>query len=53
MAIFDPARVINRATLSEPRLKSQGIEAVFVNGDLVWRDGALAGRMPGRILRRS
>ncbi len=53
MAIFDPARVIDRATLSEPRLKPEGIEAVFVNGDLVWRDGAPAGRLPGRILRRS
>jgi N-acyl-D-amino-acid deacylase len=32
LLLFDPARVRDRATYEEPRLRAEGIERVFVNG---------------------
>ena len=51
LAIFDPARVIDRATYDAPDRPSAGIEHVLVGGTFVVRDGALVdGVQPGRPL---
>ncbi len=52
LVVFDPERVTDRATFQEPDLLSEGIETVFVNGTVVWRDGRVTGELPGQVLRR-
>ena len=52
LVLFDPARVIDRATFKEPQLIAEGISRVFVNGVEVWRDSAPTGNKPGQVLRR-
>ncbi len=52
VTIFDPARIIDRATYREPSLPPEGIQFVVVNGVPVVRDGHLVkGVTPGRAVR--
>ena len=52
LTIFDPQRIIDRATYAAPDRYSAGIEHVLVAGTFVVRDGALVeGVRPGRPLR--
>jgi N-acyl-D-aspartate/D-glutamate deacylase len=52
ITIFDPARVIDKATFDEPLQYSEGIPFVLVNGVLVVKDGQLvSGVRPGRAVR--
>lgn len=52
LTIFDPARIIDKATYDEPLQYSDGIPFVFVNGVLVVKDGQLVeGVLPGRAMR--
>jgi dihydroorotase len=52
LTIFDPNRVIDRATYDEPLQYSEGIEFVLVNGVPVVKDGQLVtGVFPGRAAR--
>ena len=52
LTIFDPVRIIDRATYDAPDQYSAGIEHVLVGGTFVVRDGALVdGVQPGRPLR--
>ncbi len=52
ITIFDPGRVLDRATYEKPGLYSQGIEHVLVNGVPVVKDGQLKDDMtPGRAIR--
>jgi dihydroorotase len=54
LTLFDPARVVDRSTFSEPTLRSQGIPHVLVNGTFVVRNGQLVkGALPGRPVRSS
>jgi N-acyl-D-amino-acid deacylase len=52
LVLFDPARVIDRATVEAPQAAPEGIPAVMVSGEWVVDDGHLTGRHPGRVLRR-
>jgi N-acyl-D-aspartate/D-glutamate deacylase len=53
LAIFDPERVIDRATFEKPAQYSEGIPYVMVNGTLVVNRGELVpGAAPGRGVRR-
>lgn len=53
IAVFDPERVIDKATFENPAQYSEGIPFVLVGGTLVVRDGRLVeGVAPGRGLRR-
>jgi N-acyl-D-aspartate/D-glutamate deacylase len=52
IAVFDPNRVVDRATYQQPGLHSEGIQHVLVNGVPVVRDGRLLeGITPGRAVR--
>ncbi len=53
LVLFNPDTVIDRATPEHPELLSQGIESVWVNGALVYQDGAATHARPGRIIRRN
>jgi hypothetical protein len=52
ITLFDPGRVIDRATFEEPLQYSEGIVFVLLNGVLVVKDGQLVeGVYPGREAR--
>jgi N-acyl-D-amino-acid deacylase len=53
LAVFDPHRIIDRATYEDPHQYAEGMVHVFINGETVLRDGALTGATPGRVLRRA
>ncbi len=52
VTVFDPERVIDRATYIEPFQFPVGIQFVIVNGQLVLERGEHTGALPGRALRR-
>jgi len=52
LTVFDPARIIDRATFEQPAQFSAGIEHVLVEGRFVVRGGRLdESAMPGRAIR--
>ncbi len=52
ICVFDPATVIDTATFDKPIAPAQGIDTVFCNGAIAWRDGKPGGGRSGRVLRR-
>ena len=54
LVIFDPARLRDRADFgADATLQSEGVDYLFVNGELVIDDGELTDAKPGRLLRRT
>jgi N-acyl-D-amino-acid deacylase len=51
LAIFDPARIADRATYERPHQYAVGMRHVFVNGVAVIRDGEHSGATPGRFVK--
>jgi N-acyl-D-aspartate/D-glutamate deacylase len=52
ITIFDPAKIIDKATFEEPLQYSEGISYVFVNGVAVLKGGTLVeGVFPGKAVR--
>jgi len=49
VCVFDPARIIDRATWGEPTLPPEGIVHVFCNGTATMRDGIRTEGRPGRV----
>ena len=52
LVLFDPALVMDRSTPEEPALLSEGIAAVWVNGELVFGNGRSTDARPGVFLAR-
>ncbi len=50
LAIFDPAKIADRATYEKPHQYAVGMRHVFVNGVAVLRDGEHTGAKPGRFV---
>ena len=50
MVLFDPRQVVDRATLEQPALFSEGISRVWINGRLAWSDGQTLDDAPGEII---
>ena len=50
--VFDPAKVQDRSTYEDPHHFSEGVSHVIVNGTPVLQDGAMTGKLPGRVLRK-
>ena len=53
LVLFDPATVLDRATTKDPQALAAGIATVWVNGAVVYEEGAATGKRPGRVLRRA
>jgi len=53
LCVFDAGSVDEAATFAKPIQSAKGIEAVVVNGALVWQEGQPSGARPGRVLRRA
>ena len=51
VVLFDPARIIDRATFKDPQLIADGVKRVFVNGQEVWVEGNVTANRPGQALR--
>jgi len=49
--LFDAASIVDVATYERPYAYPRGIDAVWVNGRAVVRDGETTGARPGRVLR--
>lgn len=52
LVLFDAAMVKDMATFEEPKLPSQGVRFVMVNGELALDEGKVTGCRAGRTLRR-
>ncbi|MBS1787427.1 MAG: D-aminoacylase [Acidobacteria bacterium] len=50
IAIFDPARIIDRATFADPHQYAEGVSYVIVNGEVVLDDGKMTDARPGQML---
>ena len=53
LVLFDPATVADRATTETPAAEAVGISRVWVNGQLVLKDGQPTGVRPGQPVRHS
>jgi N-acyl-D-amino-acid deacylase len=53
ITVFDPARIADRATFSEPQRYSEGIEHVLVNGEFVIKQACCTGKLPGVLLLKN
>ena len=51
LAIFNPETIQDHATFTQPHQLSTGMVHVFVNGELVLKDGEHTGAKPGRVVR--
>lgn len=52
IVIFDPEKVIDKATYEQPYQLPEGIPYVFVNGVIVVESGKKNRKSPGRVIRR-
>ncbi|HYZ87999.1 MAG TPA: amidohydrolase family protein, partial [Myxococcales bacterium] len=52
LVVFDPDKVIDRATFADPNQYPVGIDVVVVNGKVVLDEGKLTAERPGIVLRR-
>ncbi len=50
ITVFDPEKIADRATYTDPHQYAEGILYVLVNGEFVVDGGKLTGRLPGRVL---
>jgi len=52
LVIFDPERITDRATFTDPMQYSEGVEYLLINGEVVIDGELLTGALPGQVLRR-
>ncbi len=50
LVLFDPARIIDRATFEDPGALPEGMRGVWANGARVWDGAAVTTVRPGRVL---
>ena len=51
LVLFDFDRLRDTATYSNPNSLTEGIDYVFVNGQIVYQNKELTGRYSGRMIR--
>ena len=52
LAVFDPAKIVERATYTDPHRLAEGMAYVIINGQVVIDDGRFTPALPGKVLRR-
>ena len=50
LTVFDPNVVRDLATFDQPHQYAEGVALVVVNGEVVFENGAMTGKRPGRVL---
>ena len=53
LVLFDPDRIMDTGTWSDPTTVPAGIVGVWVNGERVVDGGSVTGARPGRVIRRA
>lgn len=53
IAVFDPQKVIDKSTYTEPFAYGEGVELVVVNGQVVLEHGKHTGAKSGKVLRHT
>jgi len=53
LVLFDPEQISDNASYEHPHRLATGVDAVWVNGSLVWRDGVHTGATPGEVVTRN
>ncbi|HEX8155600.1 MAG TPA: D-aminoacylase, partial [Thermoanaerobaculia bacterium] len=53
IVVFDPDRIIDKATFTNPHAYAEGVAHVLVNGVLVVDGGKVTANRPGRVLRHT
>ena len=53
LVLFDFDRLRDTATYSNPNSLTEGIDYVFVNGQIVYQNKELTGRYSGRMIRHN
>jgi N-acyl-D-aspartate/D-glutamate deacylase len=51
VVVFDPDRIIDKATFTAPHAYAEGVEHVLVNGVFVVDEGKVTKNRPGKVLR--
>jgi N-acyl-D-aspartate/D-glutamate deacylase len=51
LVVFDPDRIIDRATYAQPTVLADGIDSVMVNGRMTYDAQGVTGIRAGRFLR--
>ena len=51
IVIFDPEKILDRATFGEPFQRPEGVRYVFVNGVPAVSEGEATGKLRGKVLR--
>jgi N-acyl-D-aspartate/D-glutamate deacylase len=52
IAVFDPAKIRDAATYTQPHQLAEGMSYVLVNGVVVVDDGKFTDALPGKVLRK-
>ena len=52
LVLFDPEKIIDRATFDDPHQYPSGVQTVVVNGAIVLQDGDTTGELSGKILKK-
>ena len=52
LVVFDPATIADHGTFDDPVQYSTGVKAVWVGGEMVWKNDQQTGARPGKIIRR-
>jgi N-acyl-D-amino-acid deacylase len=52
LVLFDPATILDHATFEKPQAQAVGVKTVWVNGVIVFDNGAPTTKHPGRAIRR-
>ena len=52
LCIFDPDKIVDRATFIEPTLKADGLNYVILGGEVAAEDAVYCGKRMGRFLVR-
>jgi N-acyl-D-amino-acid deacylase len=52
LVLFDADAFADKASVQQPTALAVGMRMVMVGGQIVYRDGAATGALPGRYLQR-
>jgi N-acyl-D-amino-acid deacylase len=53
IVVYDPTRIVDEATFSDPHQFATGIDYTIINGRIAWQSGARSDTLAGRVLRKS
>jgi len=53
LVVYDPGRIRDTATFTEPKQLAEGIAHVLVNGEFALRDGKITGARAGSVIRHA